>query len=120
FIAEDARWPWQDNEQWRIHDVSHLRHNAADRNRITLMANQIREYFGDVPDTLETFAVASQIVQAEAKKYFIESTRQRKWRTSGILWWNLIDGWPQFSVAVVDYYFGKKLAYWYIRRVQRP
>ena len=120
FIAEDARWPWQDNEQWRIHDVSHLRHNAADRNRITLMANQIREYFGDVPDTLETFAVASQIVQAEAKKYFIESTRQRKWRTSGILWWNLIDGWPQFSDAVVDYYFGKKLAYWYIRRVQRP
>ncbi|MGI6459653.1 MAG: glycoside hydrolase family 2 protein [Candidatus Hydrogenedentales bacterium] len=72
------------------------------------------------PSTLEAFVLASQIVQAEAKKYFIESTRQRKWRTSGILWWNLLDGWPQFSDAVVDYYFGKKLAYWYIRRVQPP
>ncbi len=47
-----------------------------------------------------TFALASQIVQAEAKKFFIESTRLRKWRTSGLLWWNVIDGWPQFSDAV--------------------
>ena len=54
------------------------------------------------------------------KKFFIESTRLRKWQTSGILWWNLLDGWPQFSDAVVDYYFGKKLAYHYIRRAQRP
>ncbi len=120
FISEEGLWPWENNPQWRVHDVSHLGHNAADRNRIKLMANQIREYFGAIPETLEDFALASQIVQAEAKKYFIESTRQRKWRTSGILWWNVLDGWPQFSDAVVDYYFGKKLAYWYIRRVQRP
>ena len=32
----------------------------------------------------------------------------------------MIDGWPQFSDAIVDYYFGKKLAYHYIRRVQQP
>jgi beta-mannosidase len=85
-----------------------------------LMANQIRELFGEIPQDLPTFALASQITQAEAKKFFIESTRLRKWQTSGILWWNLLDGWPQFSDAVVDYYFGKKLAYQYIRRVQRP
>jgi beta-mannosidase len=36
------------------------------------------------------------------------------------LWWNVIDGWPQFSDAVVDYYFSKKLAYHYIWRAQRP
>ena len=73
-----------------------------------------------MPEDLETFALASQITQAEAKKFFIESTRLRKWHTSGILWWNVIDGWPQFSDAIVDYYFGKKLAYHYIRRAQRP
>jgi beta-mannosidase len=84
------------------------------------MANQVRELFGEIPETLEDFALASQIVQAEAKKFFIESTRLRKWRTSGILWWNVIDGWPQFSDAAVDYYFGVKLAYHYIRRVQQP
>ncbi len=73
-----------------------------------------------MPEELEEFVLASQIVQAEAKKFFIESTRLRKWQTSGILWWNLVDGWPQFSDAVVDYYFEKKLAYEYIRRCQRP
>ena len=54
------------------------------------------------------------------EKFFIESTRLRKWRTSGVLWWNVLDGWPQFSDAVVDYYFAPKLAYHYIRRVQQP
>jgi beta-mannosidase len=39
---------------------------------------------------------------------------------TGILWWNLLDGWPQFSDAVVDYYFEKKLAYSYIKRSQAP
>jgi beta-mannosidase len=34
--------------------------------------------------------------------------------------WNLIDGWPQFSDAVVDYDYRKKLAYAYVRRVQQP
>jgi len=42
-----------------------------------------------------------------------------KWRRTGIIWWNLLDGWPQFSDAVVDYYFNKKLAYNYIKRSQR-
>ena len=113
-------WPWQNNDEWQVHSVYHWRHTAIERDRITLMADQVRELFGHVPDDLEAFALASQITQAEAKKFFIESTRLRKWRTSGILWWNVIDGWPQFSDAIVDYYFGKKLAYQYIRRVQQP
>lgn len=119
FISQEHVWPWQDNREWRIHDVTHSKHRA-DRDRIKLMANQIRELFGEVPETLEDFALASQIVQAEAKKFFVESTRLRKWSTSGVLWWNVIDGWPQFSDAIVDYYFGKKLAYHYLRRVQTP
>jgi beta-mannosidase len=36
------------------------------------------------------------------------------------LWWNLIDGWPQISDAVVDWYQCKKLAYHYIKRSQKP
>ncbi len=84
------------------------------------MTNQIREMFGSVPDNLEDYAFASQCVQAEAKKYFIELFRTMQWRRTGILWWNLIDGWPQFSDAVVDYYFEKKLAFDFIKRVQQP
>ena len=120
FLSPENMWPWQDNEEWQIHSVYHWSHTVIERDRIRLMANQIKELFGMIPEDLETFALASQITQAEAKKFFIESTRLRKWSTSGILWWNLIDGWPQFSDAVVDYYFTKKLAYEYIRRVQQP
>lgn len=120
FISPEKLWPWQDNAEWQTHAVYHWQHTAINRDRIQLMANQVRELFGTIPEDLESFALASQISQAEAKKFFIESTRLRKWQTSGILWWNVIDGWPQFSDAIVDYYFGKKLAYHYIRRVQHP
>jgi beta-mannosidase len=67
---------------------------------------------------LEDFVTASQIVQAEAKKYFIEFWRMNKGERNGILWWNLRDGWPIVSDAIVDYYGGKKLAYDYIKNVQ--
>jgi beta-mannosidase len=88
--------------------------------RINLMANQVKTLFGSMPDTLDEFARQSQISQAEAKKYFIERFRLSKWRRTGILWWNLIDGWPQFSDAIVDWYGTKKLAYHYIKRSQAP
>jgi beta-mannosidase len=77
------------------------------------MAKQIRELFGFIPDNFEDFALASQISQAEAKKHFIELFRGKKWRKTGIVW-------PQFSDAVVDYYFTKKLAYSYIKTAQQP
>jgi beta-mannosidase len=67
---------------------------------------------------LEDFVTASQIVQAEAKKYFIEFWRMNKGQRNGILWWNLRDGWPIVSDAIVDYYGDKKLAYDYIKNVQ--
>jgi beta-mannosidase len=120
FISPEKLWPWQNNDEWQVHAVYHWQHNAIDRDRIKLMANQVKELFGFVPEDIETFILASQITQAEAKKFFIESTRMRKWQTSGLLWWNVLDGWPQFSDAVVDYYFSKKLAYHYIWRAQRP
>ena len=88
--------------------------------RIPLMTRQVERLFGDVPDDLTTYALQSQISQAEAKKFFIERFRIGKWRRTGILWWNLIDGWPQISDAVVDWYGCKKLAYSYIKRSQQP
>jgi beta-mannosidase len=82
------------------------------------MINQINCVFEDVPTDLDSFIIASQIVQAEAKKYFIEFWRMNKGERNGILWWNLRDGWPVVSDAVVDYYGNKKLAYDYIKRAQ--
>ncbi len=88
--------------------------------RIRLAHNQVETLFGKAEENLSDFVKQSQISQAEAKKYFIERFRLSKWRRTGIIWWNLIDGWPQVSDAVVDYYYTKKLAYSYIKRSQQP
>ncbi|HEY5585074.1 MAG TPA: sugar-binding domain-containing protein [Ruminiclostridium sp.] len=121
FLSEDKMWPWKDNDEWIIHSSSPETDKSGSYvYRIELMAKQIKELFGKVPDTLENFVLASQISQAEAKKFFIEFFRTGKWNRTGIIWWNLIDGWPQFSDAVVDYFFDKKLAYHYIKRSQQP
>jgi len=88
--------------------------------RIGIMAKQVVALFGSMPDTLSEFARLSQLSQAEANKFFIERFRLTKWRRTGILWWNLVDGWPQVSDAVVDWYHSKKVAYHYIKRSQSP
>lgn len=88
--------------------------------RIRLAYNQVVTLFGHAEESFADFVRQSQISQAEAKKYFIEKFRLGKWKRTGIIWWNLLDGWPQVSDAVVDYYFVKKLAYHYIRRSQQP
>ncbi len=118
FIPENCLWPWN-NDYWRLHSVEHWRSKRRSYNRNELMANQIKELFGFIPEDIEEFILASQITQAEAKKFFIERARLSNdiW---GIIWWNVIDCWPQISDAIVDYYFGKKLAYYYIKRVQEP
>ncbi len=120
FLDPDKVWHWRDNPQWLVHCTDPLPGRTGYDYRVRLLADQIAEMFGSIPENLEDFILASQISQAEAKKFFVEMTRLRKWRRTGIIWWNLIDGWPQFSDAVVDYYFGKKLAYYYLRRVQTP
>ncbi len=114
----DHLWPWQGDEQWLTHAVRSVPGDTRFHYRIPLMAKQTAVLFGTVPDTLDDFILASQLSQAEALKFFIERWRIRKGRTSGLLWWNLRDGWPVISDAVVDYYHRRKLAYEYVRRVQ--
>ena len=88
--------------------------------RIGLAYRQVQTLFGKAEKELAAFTKQSQISQAEAKKYFIEKFRIGKGKRSGIIWWNLIDGWPQVSDAIVDYYYCKKLAFHYIQRSQQP
>ncbi len=118
FLEPGHLWPWQGNDRWLTHAVRPLRGMTGYDYRIALMARQITTIFAATPDNLDDFILASQISQAEANKFFIEMWRLGKWRKTGILWWNLRDGWPIFSDAVVDYYGRRKLAYEYIRRVQ--
>ena len=120
FISPEKLWPWQDNDEWRVHSSSMETDTCGPYDyRIPLMAGQVKTLFGRDFDDLETFSLASQLSQAEADKFFIERFRSQKWRRTGLIWWNLIDGWPQLSDAVVDYYYNKKIAYEYIKNSQQ-
>jgi len=94
--------------------------NSPIAKRIDEAFREAKNMFGKIPEDFDLFVKQSQIAQAEAYKYFIERMRIRKGDKTGILWWNLVDGWPQVADAVVDYYFNKKLAYHYIKRSQEP
>lgn len=119
FLPPDKLWPME-NTAWDTHSTEYVPLKSRHYNRNNLMADQVAILFGVVPDTLEEFSLLSQVSQAEAKKFFIERTRLKKWRRTGIIWWNMLDGWPQISDAVVDYYWNKKRTFSYIRRVQQP
>ena len=116
FITPDKVWPYHNNSEWILHSSDQFGNDS----RVMLMEKQVRQLFGEVPCDPETYIFASQASQAEAKKYFIERIRVGRPYKSGVIWWNLLDGWPQMSDAVVDYYFEKKLAYHYIKRSQAP
>ena len=121
FISPEKLWPWQGNDEWQVHAACMETDSECPYDyRIALMAGQVKTLFGEDFDDLETFSLASQLSQAEAVKFFIENFRTQKWRRTGLIWWNLIDGWPQFSDAVVDYFYNKKIAYSFIKRSQEP
>jgi len=112
--TSDGKW----NDEWQTKAVrAHPRSTIMDK-RNDLMSNQVKALFGDLPKGLDNFIFASQAVQAEAMKFFIELWRMDKFRKTGIIWWNLRDGWPILSDAIVDYYNTRKLAYYYIKKVQ--
>lgn len=122
-MTADFVYPWNKdgsfNKQWQAKATMPFANSSHCINRNKLMPKQVQLLFGECPKNLDDFILASQVVQAEAKKYFIEVWRTQKFENkTGILWWNLIDGWPILSDAIVDYYGSKKLAYSYIKRVQ--
>ena len=111
---KDYKW----NDEW-ILKASDPQIGGFGFGRNSLMTNQIKLMFGDVATDLDEFLAQSQVVQAEAMKTFCELFRSRKFTSfNGLIWWNVRDGWPQISDAVVDYYGGKKRAYWALRSVQ--
>ena len=126
FISKESLLDWGDtkvcsNLEWLAHSTAmETKPNDWYTYRIPLMTSQVERIFTYIGKDLDTYARQSQISQAEAVKYFIEHFRSCKWRKTGLLWWNVIDGWPQISDAVVDWYGVRKLAYHYITRSQNP
>ena len=125
-FPKESVYPWTDvkerrwNEDWLTKAVRIFGEQGYTPDRNNLMINQVRLLFGDVPTDLDDFIFASQSMQAEAMKYFIEMFRGRKFNpNTGMLWWNIRDGWPLISDAIVDWYFSRKMAYYFIRNAQK-
>ena len=68
-------------------------------------------FFGCEAKDLKSFLSWARF-QAEAKNILLNVFGLENGRERGIIWWNVLDGCPQFSDAVVDYYFDKKTGLW--------
>ena len=119
FERDAAKLDW--NDEWRLKASNpFMRGNMGLWRRNDLMTRQVAIMFGGVDTDFDTFVAQSQFVQAEAMKTFCELFRSRKFtRFNGLVWWNVRDGWPQVSDAVVDYYGERKRAYYALRDAQR-
>ena len=116
-VKDCTKLDW--NDEWRLKASNPFLSKRMLWGRNDLMTKQAKLMFGDAARDLDGFIAQSQTVQAEAMKTFVELFRSRKFtRFNGLVWWNVRDGWPQISDAVVDYYGGRKKAYYAIRRVQ--
>lgn len=110
-----------DDKNWLTHATCPVPDTDNDfAYRIPLMTRQVERIFDTSKGDIYGYALKSQISQAEAIKFFIEHFRIQKNYRWGIIWWNIVDGWPQFSDAIVDWYGRKKLAYGTIKRSQQP
>ncbi len=121
-FSPDMVYPWinkqpgQWNDEWQTKAVR-IYDDKFQGGRNDLMTNQVTLVFGKVPTDLDDFIFASQSVQAEAMKYFVEKWRGDRPNRSGIIWWNIRDGWPILSDAITDYYGGKKIAFTFLKNV---
>ncbi len=120
FLPSEELWPMTRGGTWTTHNTENKENTTRSYDRNDLMRRQLVSFCGEMPEDLEAFALLSQFSQAEAVKFFVERTRIKKWRRTGLIWWNMLDGWPQISDAVVDWYGRKKLAYTWLKRVHRP
>lgn len=127
FISAEKLWPpvYEDgtpNDEWLAHCTSpepfNPNYEQPFAQFVELITKNIEEMFGKVPDNIDDYILQSQIFQAEAFKYIIEKFRTEKDIKGGLIWWNLINGFPQIDNGVVDYYYNKKPAYEYIKRCQ--
>lgn len=97
---------------WRLHSTDKFYKTY----RINFVKKGLLLNFGYLPKTYQEYSELSQYAQAEAMKFFVENMRAKKGEKSGVLLWNLQDGWPAINEALVDYYYDKKKSFSVIKR----
>lgn len=122
-MTKDKVYPWdktgQWNDEWVTKDVEQIHKHNDKYKRLNYFRHELTDLFGGVPTELEDFVFATQASQGEALKYFVEIWRSQKFEPkTGILWWNLREGWPGNNEAVMDYYNSPKMSYYFIKNAQ--
>ncbi|HBE00882.1 MAG TPA: hypothetical protein DC049_00190 [Spirochaetia bacterium] len=87
-----------------------------------IMKNLVRTYFTETitPDNFADFRLAVNAAAGDGYKFAVEYHRARKWDKTGLLWWSLIEMFPQAAnKALVDYCFQKKMPYFWIKQAQQ-
>ena len=69
------------------------------------------------PNTFEEYIAATQEVQSRALGTSITAQMNSNGRCMGTLFWQLNDCWPVCSWSVIDYYGGKKKAYYTVQKL---
>lgn len=71
------------------------------------------------PKTFAQYIEATQEVQSRALLEGIESQRNSRGRCMGSLFWQFNDCWPVCSWSVIDFYGGRKKAYYTVQKAYR-
>ena len=85
--------------------------------------DRMNQYLGDnfrQPRDFASFVYLSQIMQAEAIKFGVETMRSRRPETMGTLYWQLDDCWPVASWSSIDYFGRWKALQYYAARFYAP
>lgn len=96
---------------WAHHSGGWDSYNGRER----LMFGELRE----LPFT--DYIKVNQFVQAESLRYSLEANRRRQWKNVGEMTWQFNEPWPNLQCSnVLEYYGGKKLAYYFMREAYAP
>jgi len=76
--------------------------------------------FYQKPNDFESFTYVSQLQQAEAMKFAIETHRSRMPYCMGSLYWQLNDCWPAASWSSIDYYGNWKATQYFAKKANEP
>ena len=109
-FSESQDW-FEDSDIMDVHQ-KHTNGNA-----------KIRKYsaqFYQKPKNFESFSYISQLQQAEAMKFAIESHRSKMPYCMGSLYWQLNDCWPAASWSSVDYYGVWKATQYFSKKANEP
>ncbi len=104
FSEETKKKP---NEIWEFHN--------CDLEKLNINLRK----FGK-PSDIKEWILYSQIAQASAMKFAIDTWRSRKWNIGGCLIWQYNEPWPTICWSLIDYYNFPKISYWFVKRAYAP